>query len=572
MKIPSQKETLESLIKTIYDLVPERDLDNLLERVIEVSTEILGADRALLYLFDKKSQGLVYKYGTNVEEGFIEVAHEFSSSIIERALKGEITITTDAQKDGSFFVSDSILKYDIKTILCAPIMSDGRLIGVIYADTKGKATILDEERKNYFISFVELISTVIAREQDLYDRKDELVYLKRRLTEETIFPEIVGESPVIKNVKESIIRIASVDYPVSVLILGESGSGKELIAQAIHRASPRAGKPFVIVNCAAIPVNLMESELFGHEKGAFTGAHSRKQGFFEVAHGGMIFLDEIGDLPLELQPKLLRVLQFGTFTRLGGRTELSTDVQVLCATSKDLYSEMEEGRFRKALFHRLAVEVVHVPPLRERRQDILLLATHFMREFSEKMGRPLSGIDTGAQRLLTNHDYSGNNVRELKNIIERAALKTEGKKITSKDIVFTDELLSSSVALRLSSDSEDAGDERLLQIDQELVGRLLEESKQIDELAKEERPYYRVNAVMERKLFLLALRMSDWKIKPAAHQLRIDHMGFRSKLGSILKELFEENEGDIGKIARKYRIPLTFLKSKLKFLCEKENI
>lgn len=572
MKIPSQKETLESLIKTIYDLVPERDLDNLLERVIEVSTEILGADRALLFLFDKKSQGLVYKYGTNVEEGFIEVAHEFSSSIIERALKGEITITTDAQKDGSFFVSDSILKYDIKTILCAPIMSDGRLIGVIYADTKGKATILDEERKNYFISFVELISTVIAREQDLYDRKDELVYLKRRLTEETIFPEIVGESPVIKNVKESIIRIASVDYPVSVLILGESGSGKELIAQAIHRASPRAGKPFVIVNCAAIPVNLMESELFGHEKGAFTGAHSRKQGFFEVAHGGMIFLDEIGDLPLELQPKLLRVLQFGTFTRLGGRTELSTDVQVLCATSKDLYSEMEEGRFRKALFHRLAVEVVHVPPLRERRQDILLLATHFMREFSEKMGRPLSGIDTGAQRLLTNHDYSGNNVRELKNIIERAALKTEGKKITSKDIVFTDELLSSSVALRLSSDSEDAGDERLLQIDQELVGRLLEESKQIDELAKEERPYYRVNAVMERKLFLLALRMSDWKIKPAAHQLRIDHMGFRSKLGSILKELFEENEGDIGKIARKYRIPLTFLKSKLKFLCEKENI
>lgn len=561
MEIPSQRENLEALFQTIRELVPERDLEKLLQRVIKVSTEILGAERALLFLLDRKSGALVFNYGVNVEEGFIEIAHQFSSNVLERAMKGEVIMTKDAQEDDNFLPTDSVLEYNIKTILCAPVMTEGELIGVIYADTRGAPTLLDDERKNYFLSFVDLIANVIARDLDLHDKEGELSYLKKRLATETILPEIVGRSSSIRNLKEQILKISSVDYPVSVLILGESGSGKELIAQAIHKTGSRSAKPWVVVNCAAIPASLIESELFGHEKGAFTGAHSRKQGFFEIANGGVIFLDEIGDLPVELQPKLLRVLQFGTFIRIGSRTELSTNVQVLCATSKDLYHEMEEGRFRKALFHRLAVEVVHIPPLRERKEDILFLANHFLREFSEKMGRPLSGIDSDAQNLLKMHDYRGNNVRELKNVIERAILKAEGKKISAKDIVFSDELLMRSRVQLKNVVSADSGDMSLLEINEEEVANLLDESRDSGKQPKSEKPYYRVNAVMEQKLILLALRRSGWKIKPAALLLGIDHNNFRNKLTSFMKELLEKHNGDREQVSRQYRIPLSFLTS-----------
>ncbi|MFQ6104954.1 MAG: sigma 54-interacting transcriptional regulator [Candidatus Glassbacteria bacterium] len=564
METPFKRENVESLFKIIGELVPERDLEKLLERVIGVSTEILGADRALLFLYDRKSENLIFKYGVNIEEGLIEEAHEFSSSVIDRAREGEAVIKTDAQKDQRLSLADSIKKYNIKTVLCAPLLSDGIMIGVIYADTRGKVTILNSERRSYFLSFVNLVTDVIVRNQELNAKDDELSYLKKRMVETTIFPEIIGESSTLKALKEQILRIVSVDYPVSVLITGESGSGKELIARAIHQAGARSGKAFVVVNCAAIPATLMESELFGHEKGAFTGAHARKQGFFEVADGGVIFLDEIGDLPKELQPKLLRVLQFGTFIRLGGRMEISTDVQVLCATSRDLHREMEEGRFRKALFHRLAVEVVRVPSLRERKDDILLLANQFMKFFSEKMGKPLGGIDVSAQKLLGSHDYRENNVRELKNIMERAVLGARGRSITSKDIVFSEELISETGAQKESALLEDTGDDNIVHFDEDRLTSLFEESKGRKRLVKSEKPFYRVYGVMERKLMLCALRQSGWKIKPAAYLLGLDYSHFRVKVGSIIREVLEETGGDFKKASQKNGIPLNFLKSRLK--------
>ncbi|MFQ6095994.1 MAG: sigma 54-interacting transcriptional regulator, partial [Candidatus Bathyarchaeia archaeon] len=461
-------------------------------------------------------------------------------------------------------LADSIKKYNIKTVLCAPLLSDGRMIGVIYADTRGKVTILNAERRTYFLSFVNLITDVIVRNQELNAKDDELSYLKKRMVEKTIFPEIVGGSSTLKVLKEQILRIVSVDYPVSVLITGESGSGKELIARAIHQAGARSGKPFVVVNCAAIPSNLMESELFGHEKGAFTGAHTRKQGFFEVADGGVIFLDEIGELPVELQPKLLRVLQFGTFTRLGGRVELSTDVQVLCATSRDLYSEMEKRRFSKALFHRLAVEIVHVPSLRERKQDILILATHFMKYYAEKMGKQIKGIDTGAQRLLKSHNYEENNVRELKNIIERAVLKTKGDSISEHDIVFSEDLLKGEEVRKTSPEKSEFLGNELIHINEELFSQLLEESKQGEEVEKRERPFYKVYDEMERKLVLQTLKQCNWKIKPAAHLLGINHLRLRSKIGSMIEEFLDENGGDVARVSQTYGIPPKFIQSKMK--------
>jgi Nif-specific regulatory protein len=563
VKIPSQKENLEALFQTVQDLVPERDLEKLLERVITVSTEILGAERALLFLYDPKIKELMFKYGVNVEEGLIEDAHDYSTSIIGKAMKGEIVMTSDAQNNDKLKDRKSIREFDIKTVLCAPMMSSEKLIGVIYADTRGMPTMLDDERKAYFTSFVNLIADVIVKEQDLHEKEDELSYLKERLAKQTIFPEIIGRSRVMDAVKQQIMKIVSVEYPVCVLITGESGSGKELIAIAIHQAGVRSMKPFVVVNCAAIPDNLMESELFGHEKGAYTGAHTRKRGFFEVADGGIIFLDEIGELSVKLQPKLLRVLQFGTFTRVGSRSELSTDVQVVCATSRDLYRDMEEGRFRKALFHRLAVEIVHVPPLRERREDILLLANHFMKDFSEKMRKPLTGMDTGAQKMLKGHGFADNNVRELKNIIERAVLKAEGSNITEKDIVFSDDLLFKTSAGYVAGDTVGTGDDRLIHFDEELLANVLEECRGKENLAKKEKPYYRINTAVEKKLILLSLRQSDWMLKPAARLLGIDYLSLRSKLGSMLKEFMDESGDDIIEVSRKHQIPPNFLKSKL---------
>lgn len=565
MKLPAQRKDVELLFKTIRDLVPQTDLETLLQYVIKVSTQILGADRTMLFLFDRKSEALVFKYGVNIEEGLIEEAHQFSASVIERAKKGEFIMAADSQDRKKFSPSYSIYKFDIKTILCAPILTDDRLIGVIYADTKGKKARLDDEKKSYFLTFVELIADLIGRTIDLHDKEGELAYLKKRLVKESLFPEIVGRSPSIESVKEKILRITAVNYPVSVLILGESGTGKELIARATHQAGSRSGKPFVVVNCAAIPANLMESELFGHEKGAFTGALSRKPGLFENADGGIIFLDEIGDLPVELQPKLLRVLQFGTFTRVGGRTELSVDVQVLCATSKDLYREMEDGRFRKALFHRLAVEVIRVPSLRERKQDVLLLANHFMRFFSEKMEKPLTGIDAGAQNLLKAHDYEENNVRELKNVMERAVLTAEGKNIAPKDIVFSDELLLSTETKKVIPEteaSEIAGRE-MIDIKESPIARLLEESAEKGRLEKRKRPYYQVQEEVDKKLILLSLRQSGWKMKPAAKMLGINYLNFKSKLESMIREYIEENQYDLIRVSKTYNIPLKFLKTKM---------
>jgi transcriptional regulator with GAF, ATPase, and Fis domain len=560
MKVPDQKNNIEHLFKIIREMIPERDLDTLLEKVINASTQILGADRALLFLFDQKNKSLVFKFGVNIEEALIGEAHQFSSSVLEKAKRGETIMTSDSQEEDDFSDSESIQTFDIKTVLCAPIMTNGKLFGVIYADTRGSEIFLDDEMREYFLSFVDFMAEVIEGAVDLHEKADELSYLKRRLAEQTIFPEIVGRSVSIQAMKEKILRITSVDYPVSVLIMGDSGSGKELIARAVHSAGFRSGKPFMTVNCAAIPATLMESELFGHEKGAFTGALSRKLGFFEKADGGVIFLDEIGDLPHELQPKLLRILQFGTFTRVGSNTELAVDVQILCATSKDLHREMEEERFRKALFHRLAVEVIHVPPLRDRKEDILLLANHFMRFFSDKMAKPLTGIETSAQKILAGYDYSDNNVRELKNVIERAVLASEGKQISVKDIVFSDELLFGPEVEKTTPEPGEILDKELIHINEGLVVRLFEDLREKDDVERNMKPYYQVYEEMERKLILISLRQSDWKIKPAANLLGINHTNFRPKMKAMLSEYSERCEGDIYRISREYNIPLSFLK------------
>ena len=263
---------------------------------------------------------------------------------------------------------------------------------------------------------------------DIDDRKQaeertqqENFALREQIDQVFMFEEIVGSSPALKTVLSSIVKVAPTDS--TVLITGETGTGKELIARAIHRASPRAGQAFITVNCASIPSSLIASELFGHEKGAFTGALQRRQGRFELAHSGTIFLDEIGELPAETQIALLRVLQERQFERVGGTRVISTDVRIIAATNRDLAAAIASGTFRADLFYRLNVFPIHMPPLRSRREDIPMLLEYFVKRYAEKAGKRISKIDKNTLKLCQSYAWPGN-IRELQNIIERSVILT----------------------------------------------------------------------------------------------------------------------------------------------------
>jgi len=261
--------------------------------------------------------------------------------------------------------------------------------------------------------------------------EEELGRLKSRVDSAAGFGELIGKDPKMQVVYRLIEDVAPSD--ATILIQGESGTGKELVARAIHRHSPRQGRPFVVINCSAYPATLLESELFGHEKGAFTGALRQKSGRFEQAHGGTVFLDEVGEIPLPAQIKLLRVLQTRKFERLGGEQTVTVDVRVLAATNKDLLQEVKNGRFREDLFYRLNVIPIVLPPLRERKNDIPLLAYHFLRRFAGERGKDLQEFSSEAMRLFLDYPWPGN-VRELENTVEHAAVLAKGGQVEVWDL------------------------------------------------------------------------------------------------------------------------------------------
>jgi transcriptional regulator with GAF, ATPase, and Fis domain len=265
---------------------------------------------------------------------------------------------------------------------------------------------------------------------EINELKNELhaenIYLKEMIKLEHSFAEIIGESDPLKYVLFKVEQVAPTD--TTVLISGETGTGKELVARAIHQMSRRKDRPLVKVNCAALSATLIESELFGHERGAFTGADARKIGRFELADGATVFLDEIGELPLELQPKLLRLIQEGEFERLGSSKTLKADVRIIAATNRNLEAEALAGRFREDLLFRLNVFPITVPPLRERKEDIPMLVQHFVTHFSRKLGKNINSVSPATMRALSAYDWPGN-IRELSNVIERAVIGTSGRNL-----------------------------------------------------------------------------------------------------------------------------------------------
>ena len=278
---------------------------------------------------------------------------------------------------------------------------------------------------------IEEVKLVIRNALEKKQLKTDNLRLRRQLKEQTAFENIVGKSPVMQRVYEIVQKVA--DIKSNVLILGESGTGKELIAKAIHFNSVRKEAPFVVVNCGALPEPLLESELFGHTKGAFTGAHADKEGLFEVANGGTVFLDEIGETPSTIQVKLLRVLEEKEFRRIGGTHSIQVDIRIIAATNKDLEKAVAEGRFREDLYYRLDVIPIHLPPLRERIEDIPWLTDHFLTKCSQASGQPAKHLTPEAMRLLQVHEWRGN-VRELENVIERVVAMASGDTLNDQDI------------------------------------------------------------------------------------------------------------------------------------------
>jgi chemotaxis protein methyltransferase CheR len=277
------------------------------------------------------------------------------------------------------------------------------------------------------------LERALAEVEHLRDRlQAENRYLQEEIKVTQNFGEVVGQSRALRNVLHQVEQVAPTT--ATVLILGETGTGKELVARAIHDLSPRKGRALVRVNCAALPASLIESELFGHEKGAFTGALARKTGRFELADGGTLFLDEVGDLPLELQAKLLRVLQEGEFERVGSPHTVRVEVRLLAATNRNLQEAVTRGEFREDLYYRLAVFPIHLPPLRQRADDIPLLVHHFLAKYAQKLGRPASAVPAAVMETLQHYPWPGN-IRELENVVERALILSPGPALRIDNLV-----------------------------------------------------------------------------------------------------------------------------------------
>ena len=313
---------------------------------------------------------------------------------------------------------------------------DSKIIVVLvtaYADVETAVRAMQEGAEHYLTKPLQIdeLVVVINRALERRDLRDETTQLRARLKDHLSLDNIVGSSPAMQAVFNVIEQVAPTK--VSVLITGESGTGKELVAQAIHENSPRSGGPFVKLHCAALAETILESELFGHEKGAFTGSIARREGRFKQADGGTLFLDEIGDISASIQVKLLRFLQERTFERVGGNETLKVDVRIIAATNRDLTAEVAAGRFREDLYYRLNVVPIEMPPLRARPSDLLPLATHFLQRVSKDNGKHIEGFADDAIERIAAYRWPGN-VRELENVIERAVVLCDGPKLTAKHL------------------------------------------------------------------------------------------------------------------------------------------
>jgi Nif-specific regulatory protein len=440
-----ENRILSALLEVSKVLNSSFDLEKNLSRTMRAIADFLEMERGSVFLLDQNSKELriVAAHGLTREQ-IDRGKYRIGEGIVGRVLeKGSPLVIPNVGAEPLFLnKTGSRIKKTGISFLCVPITFKGESIGVLSADRifKDRAITVDED-----IRVLEIIASIIAQYVILWkhykETEKEKEILKLQLKGRYSLPNIIGTSDRMQEVFEAVHRVA--DSKATVILYGESGTGKELIAKAVHYMSPRTKEAFVKFNCASIPEGLLESELFGHEKGAFTGAINARKGRFELAHGGTILLDEVGDLPINLQPKILRVLQEREFERVGGEKTIKVDVRLIAATSRNIEELVSKGRFREDLFYRLNVVPIFMPSLRERKEDIPLLVEFFLARFNAENKKDIS-IAPDALRVLVDYSWPGN-VRELENTMERLVV------MSGSDIIKATEL---PINLKLPSSEE----------------------------------------------------------------------------------------------------------------------
>jgi Nif-specific regulatory protein len=410
-------------VRFARQLLESFEIDSFLTATIDLIIDLAKAERGLIILFDQEGTPL-YEAARDASRQNLEYPEfQVSHKIIEQTRAGKQALyLRNAMQDSTFRNSASIVRLKILSVICLPLQVEQQVIGVVYLDNRTIMGAFEEETYKTVCEFADFISVAAFRALERKQLKNHVHALEKELRLRYRFDAIVGHHPRMVEVLKTLSQVANTD--VTVLVRGESGTGKELIARALHyNHQRRCQKLFIPVNCGAIPESLLESELFGHVKGAFTGAFQDKQGWFERAQGGTIFLDEINELALPLQVKLLRILQTGEYSRIGSPEIRFCDVRIVAATSKNLQELVEKHVFREDLYYRLNVIELILPPLRQRASDILLLAGHFLKMYGEKFGKPQCKLSAAAEQVLTSYQFPGN-VRELENVIQRAIVLT----------------------------------------------------------------------------------------------------------------------------------------------------
>ncbi len=429
-------------------LMQKHELGDLLEELMDAVIEITTADKGFLILTEGENFSI--KVARNLkQENIADAVSQLSDSIIANVVRSKKPLMiSDAMNDDNFASSKSVMQLKLTSVICVPLLENGRLLGLIYVGNDSITSLFADDTMRALNVFAAQASLIVSNALLLNTLKVDNQLLSARV-ESIRFGEIIGTSKAMTEVFRKVEKVAPTD--ISVLITGETGTGKELIAAELHRRSPRADKPFIVINSGAIPENLLESELFGHVKGAFTGAVSNKIGKFQAANEGTLFLDEIGEMALSLQVKLLRAIQEKIVIRVGDTRPEKVDIRILAATNRDLEKEIAEGRFREDLFYRLNVVNLKLPPLRERGEDVLVIARYLLSRYRKEYDSKVKGFSPNASVAIRKHSWHGN-IREMENRLKKAIVLSEGNFIGPEDLGLTADELPSILPLNQAKD------------------------------------------------------------------------------------------------------------------------
>jgi Nif-specific regulatory protein len=420
---------LAALLQISEKINAVRGAENLRQELLRQILGVIPASEAAILLADDEGEISEVSGFNRAGDGGESADVSVSRTVVNQVLREQtVILANDVSRDAAVNQAESLFVAQTASLLCVPLVLFEKTLGAIYLSASKTRVRFDESHLRFLTAVAGIAAVAVenARNLELLEREN------ARLREETLSEKnMLGASEAMRKVFAFIQKAAPTD--ATVLLNGESGTGKELAARAIHLNSKRRDKPFVAINCAALTETLLESELFGHEKGAFTGAVAQKTGKIEMASGGTLFLDEVGEMPLILQAKLLRVLQEREYERVGGTKTLKANIRLVAATNRDLEAEVAAGNFRQDLFYRLNVVRLTMPPLRERKDDVLPLAENFVEKFARQLNRRVRGLSTKTKKLLLAHDYPGN-VRELENAVERAVVLGAGEWIRPEDL------------------------------------------------------------------------------------------------------------------------------------------